>query len=190
MGSVNDYDKHRLEFARHRIKVYGNPRVGVHHMMAIAEHVEIVKDPIIKAGAVIGEKGFSHAFDEDLTPVPMIHTGSVIIGDYVEIGALTTVARGTINNTILEDYVRLDDHVHIAHNCKIGKRTCAAAGAILGGSVTVGPDCWIGLGCVIQNGLTIGKRALIGSGANVVKDVPPHAVMVGNPARILRYRDD
>jgi sugar O-acyltransferase (sialic acid O-acetyltransferase NeuD family) len=87
---------------------------------------------------------------------------------------------------------RLDDFVFcmagsiINHDDIIGCRTAVTSGAQLAGSVTVEPDCYLGQACTIRQCLTIGHHSVIGMGAVVVKNVEPHSVMVGNPARKLR----
>jgi UDP-3-O-[3-hydroxymyristoyl] glucosamine N-acyltransferase len=70
----------------------------------------------IKSGAVIGETGFGFERDGANRPLRMIHFGRVVIGDHVEIGSLTTVCRGALGDTVLEDHVKIDDHCHISHN--------------------------------------------------------------------------
>jgi sugar O-acyltransferase (sialic acid O-acetyltransferase NeuD family) len=88
--------------------------------------------------------------------------------------------------------VRLDDFVFslsgsvINHDDVIGYRTCLTAGVSLAGSVTVGPECYLGQACNVRQLLTIGRHCMIGMGAVVVKDVEPDSVMVGNPARRVR----
>ncbi|ABM60883.1 UDP-3-O-(3-hydroxymyristoyl)glucosamine N-acyltransferase [Halorhodospira halophila] len=99
----------------------------------------------IHAGAVIGADGFGYAPLPDgqgWRKVPQI--GGVDIGDDVEIGANATVDRGALEDTVIEAGVKLDDHVHIAHNCRVGARTVIAGGTLVAGSTTIGRDCLIG----------------------------------------------
>ncbi|MBK5936179.1 UDP-3-O-(3-hydroxymyristoyl)glucosamine N-acyltransferase [Halorhodospira halophila] len=99
----------------------------------------------IHAGAVIGADGFGYAPLPDgkgWRKVPQI--GAVEIGDDVEIGANATVDRGALEDTVIEAGVKLDDHVHIAHNCRVGARTVIAGGAVVAGSTIIGRDCMIG----------------------------------------------
>ncbi len=139
----------------------------------------------IKSGAIIGEPGFGFERDPDGRPWKMIHLGGVLIGDHVEIGALNTIVRGALGETVLEDYVKTDDHVHIAHNCHIGERTLITACAELSGSVTVGREVWISPNCTITQKVTIGDKAFIGIGAVVLRDVEPGVKVFGNPAKPL-----
>jgi UDP-3-O-[3-hydroxymyristoyl] glucosamine N-acyltransferase len=110
----------------------------------------------------------------------------VRIGDFVEIGAKCTVARGTITDTIVGDHVKTDDHVHIAHNCVIGARSILTACAELSGRVTVGERCWLGPNCSIMDGVRIGDGATVGLGAVVVEDVPAGRKVMGLGALDLR----
>lgn len=137
----------------------------------------------IKAGAVIGDSGFGFERDLKNRPLRMLHLGGVRIGDHVEVGALTTVVQGALGDTVVEDYVKINDHVHIAHNCRIGEATIIGGGAYLSGSIRVGRNCWIAPNCSIRQKLKIGDEAIVGIGAVVVHDVEPGAMVYGNPAR-------
>ena len=106
----------------------------------------------------------------------------MVIQDNVEIGALNTVAGGTIHPTVVEVDVKTDDHVHIAHNCRIGPRTIITACAELSGSVRIGADCWIGPNASIRDGISVGDGAFVGIGSNVIAPVLPRAIVYGNPA--------
>jgi UDP-3-O-[3-hydroxymyristoyl] glucosamine N-acyltransferase len=94
-------------------------------------------------GVVLGADGFGQAPDRDgYVKVPQV--GAVRIGNDVEIGANTTVDRGAIEDTVLEDGVRIDNQVQVGHNCRIGAHTVIAGCAGISGSVTVGKRCMIG----------------------------------------------
>lgn len=137
----------------------------------------------IKSGAVIGDSGFGFERDLRNRPLRMLHLGGVRIGDHVEVGALTTVVQGALEDTVLEDYVKVNDHVHIAHNCHIGEATIIGGGAYLSGSIMVGRNCWIAPNCSIRQKLTIGEEAIVGIGAVVVHDVAAGSMVYGNPAK-------
>ena len=157
--------------------------------VVISDNVKIGKNVIIKSNATVGQKGFGFEFDKNHIPISIPHIGGVVIGNNVEIGANNTVVRGTLKNTIISDYVKTDDHVHIAHNVQIGERTVITACAEISGSVKIGSDCWLGPNCSIMNDITIGNRVLVGLGAVVIKSVPDNVVVAGNPARILRKNE-
>jgi UDP-3-O-[3-hydroxymyristoyl] glucosamine N-acyltransferase LpxD len=157
--------------------------------VTIGPGVRIGQNCLIKSSTVIGEEGFGIETDASGNNARIPHVGSVLIGDHVELGALCTVCSGTIRPTIIEDYVKTDDHVHIAHNCAIGRNTLITACAELSGSVKVGRDVWIGPNASIMNGLTIGDRAFIGLAAVVTRDCESGWIYAGSPARKLRLRD-
>ena len=115
---------------------------------------------IVHPGAVIGADGFGFAPDSGKwQKIPQV--GSVIIGDDVEIGANTTIDRGAIEDTVIEDGVKLDNLVQIAHNARIGAHTIMAAMSGVAGSTKVGKRCMIGGGTVMINSLTIGDDVTI-----------------------------
>lgn len=151
--------------------------------VTIGDRVHIGKNCCIKSGTVIGQPGFGIHRDESGVPHHLPHVAGVIIQDDVEIGALNTVVSGTIHPTVVETSVKTDDHVHIAHNCHVGARTLLTACAELSGSVRIGADCWVGPNASIRDGLSVGDRAFIGIGANVVTPVTAGATVYGNPAR-------
>ena len=199
---MNDVEKNqgRLEFARSRLELtepaYELPGFVafcrdsvIHHNVIIGGNVSIGHDCLIRSGTVIGESGFSFAFDENNIPIPIRHTGGVIIGNYVNIGCNCTIMRATIENTVIEDHVQFDNLVHVAHNVKIGRGTCIADCVAISGSVEIGEQCWIGPNVSIAQSLKIGRMALIGIGANVIDDVPDYAVVSGNPAKIRYFHD-
>jgi len=153
--------------------------------VVIAAGVQIGKNCLIRSHAVIGEEGFGFAYEEDGTPFRTPQLGSVELGDFVEIGNFTAVARGTLGNTIIRSHVKVDNLVHIAHNCIIGERTMIVACAEVSGSVTVGVGCWLGAGCSVIQKVNLGDNCVVGIGAVIIRDVLPGAVVVGNPTRTI-----
>jgi UDP-3-O-[3-hydroxymyristoyl] glucosamine N-acyltransferase len=122
--------------------------------VTVLDGVRIGARCILHPGAVVGADGFGFAPDRGAwQKIPQL--GSVVIGDDVEIGANTTVDRGTIENTVIEDGVKLDNLVQIAHNVRLGAHTIMAAMSGVAGSTKVGKRCMIGGGVVMINGLTI-----------------------------------
>lgn len=154
----------------------------------IGPNVTIGKNCLIKAGARIGERGFSFGFSRNNKPVAISHTGRVVIGDNCSIGSDATVCRATIGHTTIEDDCQIDDHVHVAHNVVVGKRTCIAAGTTICGSVTIGKCVWIGVNVSIMNKIHVADYTLIGNAANVTKEFERGDILVGNPAKVLRNR--
>ncbi len=122
--------------------------------VSLLDGVRVGARCILHAGAVIGADGFGFAPDRGAwVKIPQI--GSVVIGNDVEIGANTTVDRGTIEDTVIEDGVKLDNLVQIAHNVRLGEHTIMAAMSGVAGSTKVGKRCMIGGGVVMINQLTI-----------------------------------
>lgn len=139
-------------------------------------NVSLVQDVIIGArcilhpGCVIGADGFGMAMGEDgWVKVPQI--GGVLLGDDVEIGANTCVDRGAIDDTVIEDGVRLDNLIQIGHNARIGAHTAIAGMTAIAGSATVGKRCMIaGLSGVIGH-VTVCDDVVIKAQALILKDI-------------------
>jgi UDP-3-O-[3-hydroxymyristoyl] glucosamine N-acyltransferase len=115
---------------------------------------------LVHPGAVIGADGFGNARDAGRwVKVPQV--GGVVIGDDVEIGANTTIDRGALGDTIVEDGVRLDNQIQIAHNVVVGAHTAIAACTGIAGSTRIGKRCMIGGGTGIGGQLSIGDDIVI-----------------------------
>ena len=157
----------------------------LYHNIILRRGVKIGKHCLIKSGSIIGEEGFGFERDERGDFIRMPHRGSVRIGNQVEIGALVTVCRGALSDTIIEEGVKIDDHCHIAHHCHIQAQSLLTAGVILCGGVTIGTQCWIAPRATILNKVVVGDKALVGLGAVVTQDVATDATVFGNPAKVL-----
>jgi UDP-3-O-[3-hydroxymyristoyl] glucosamine N-acyltransferase len=162
----------------------------IRNNVVITEGVKIGRHCLIRSGAVIGEEGFGFDYEENGIPVRIPHLGSVEIGDFVEVGNFTAIARGTLKNTIIHSHVKIDNLVHIAHNCIIGEKTMIIACAEVSGSSVVGENCWLGVGCSTMQKIKVGHNCLIGIGSIVLKDVPSGSVMAGNPAKLIRMQGE
>ena len=154
--------------------------------VVISGNVKIGKFCYIKSGAVIGEEGFGFDFEDDQTPVRLPHLGSVEIGDFVEIGSNATVARGTLDNTIVGKHTKIDDHVHIAHNCNIGINCVITACAALSGGVTLGGSNWIGPNSAIIQKIKIHENAFVGIGSVVTESIKTRSKVMGLSAMPLK----
>jgi len=151
----------------------------------IKQYVKIGNNTVIRENCVIGGEGYGVERDNDGFTVRIPHLGGVVIGDNVEIGALTAVAAGTIEPTIIEDYVKVDNLVHIAHNCKIGRGSMIIACSEISGSTEIGENVWVAPNACIINKVKIGNNATIGMGSVVIKDVEEGTVVTGNPANLI-----
>ena len=155
----------------------------IFHNAVIGDEVEIGARCVVKSCAVIGEYGFGFERDALGKAVRLPHIGTVVIGDDVEVGSLTTVCRGTLGDTVLRNGCKIDDHVHISHNVDVGEDAFVIACAEVSGGVKIGPRAWIAPNASILNQLTIGAGAIVGLGGVVVKSVPDGVVVAGNPAK-------
>lgn len=170
--------------------VIGKAKIGggtvVSPFVRIYDNVIIGKECFIKEGAVIGGAGFGFERDEDGNRFRFPQIGGVRIGDHVEIGGNTCIDRGALSDTILDDYAKVDNLCHIAHNAHIGKNAVVVACAEVSGSCTIGEDTWVGPNACIRDQRTVGENSLIGMGAVVAKNVPDNEVWAGNPAKQMK----
>lgn len=126
---------------------------------------------IIHPGAVIGADGFGFA-NEGGTWIKIPQTGGVVIGDDVEIGSNTTIDRGALADTVIEDGVKLDNQIQIGHNCRIGAHTAMAGCVGIAGSARIGQYCTIGGAAMIAGHLTIADRVHVSAGSLVSHSLP------------------
>ncbi len=145
----------------------------VHPNATILDHCRLGDRVTVWSGAVIGKDGFGF-LQRKGKHVRIPHVGSVIIEDDVEIGALSTVARGAIENTIIGKGVVIDDHCHLAHNCEIGDHTIICGRTAMSGHVKVGKNVYLLHDAGISTGRTVGDGAVVGGCARVLhKDLAP-----------------
>ena len=123
---------------------------------------------IVHSGAVIGADGFGIAQDEAGRWVKIPQIGTVRIGDDVEIGANTTIDRGTVDDTVIEEGVKLDNQIQIGHNCRIGAHTAMAGCVGVAGSADIGRHCTIGAAAMILGHLRIADHVQV-SAATVIR---------------------
>jgi len=140
------------------------PRVVIYHHCLIGDNL------IAHSGAVIGSDGFGHAMDQGRwIKIPQI--GRVVIGNNVEIGANTTIDRGALDDTVIEDGVKLDNQIQIAHNVRIGAHTAIAGCVGIAGSTTIGRYCLIGGSAGILGHLQIADRVEIAAFTLIGKSI-------------------
>jgi len=139
----------------------------------------------IQDGSKIGVKGFGFIPNKNKnTRTP--HIGKTILEEGVEIGANSTIDRGSLSNTVIGKNTFLDNQVHVAHNVHIG-RNCMIAGQVgFAGSVTVGDNVVIGGQAGISGHLAIGNNVKIGGGSGVINDIPNNYQVMGYPAVSLK----
>jgi UDP-3-O-[3-hydroxymyristoyl] glucosamine N-acyltransferase len=125
---------------------------------------------IIHSGAVIGTDGFGFA-NEGGVYIKIPQTGRVMIGDDVDIGANTTIDRGALADTIIEDGVKLDNQIQIGHNCHIGAHTAMAGCVGVAGSARIGKYCTFGGAAMVLGHLTIVDKVHVGSASMVSRSI-------------------
>ena len=139
--------------------------------VTICDNVTMGERVLIHPGAVIGADGFGQAYDAG-TWIKVPQIGGVRLGNDVEIGASTTVDRGALEDTVIEDGVKLDNQIQIAHNVRLGAHTIIAAGTGISGSTKVGHHCMIAGMVGIAGHLTIGDKVNITGMSLVTKSLP------------------
>ncbi|HEY4542559.1 MAG TPA: UDP-3-O-(3-hydroxymyristoyl)glucosamine N-acyltransferase [Noviherbaspirillum sp.] len=125
---------------------------------------------IVHSGAVIGADGFGFA-NESGHWIKIPQTGRVLIGDDVEIGANTTIDRGALDDTVIEDGVKLDNQIQIGHNCRIGAHTAMAGCVGVAGSAVIGKHCTFGGAAMVLGHLTIADNVHVSSGSLVSRSI-------------------
>ena len=125
---------------------------------------------IVHSGAVIGTDGFGFASDGGVY-IKIPQTGRVLIGNDVDIGANTTIDRGALADTIIEDGVKLDNQIQIGHNCHIGAHTAMAGCVGVAGSAKIGKHCTFGGAAMVLGHLTIADNVHISSGSMVSRSI-------------------
>jgi UDP-3-O-[3-hydroxymyristoyl] glucosamine N-acyltransferase len=137
---------------------------------------------IVGAGTVLGRAGFGFAHGPEGASRRIPQLGGVVIEDDVEIGALCTVDAGTLGPTVVGRGSKLDAHVHIGHNARVGARCFMAAQVGLAGSVEIEDDVWIGGQTGIADHVRVGRGARVAAKSGIVADIAPGAVVAGFPA--------
>ncbi len=139
------------------VKIYSGCRIG--------------RRAILHSGAVIGADGFGFAREAGGAWVKIAQTGRVLIGDDVEIGANTTIDRGALGDTVIEDGVKLDNQIQVGHNVRIGAHSAIAGCVGIAGSARIGARCTIGGGAIILGHLALADGVNVSAGTLVGKSI-------------------
>lgn len=154
------------------------PHVVIHAQSSIKNHV------IIEAHATIGGDGYGYqASQSGIKKIP--HMGNLLIEDYVEIGASTTIDRALFDSTIIGTHSKIDNQVYIAHNVVIGAYTFILAQVVIGGSSKIGSFCKIGAQTGIKDHITIGDHVQIVGKSGILANIPSHSTVAGYPAHSI-----
>jgi UDP-3-O-[3-hydroxymyristoyl] glucosamine N-acyltransferase len=143
----------------------------LHANVTIYHRCEVGDRAILHAGCVIGSDGFGFAPSQGgWEKIPQI--GRVLIGDDVEVGACTTIDRGALEDTIIEEGVKLDNLIQVAHNVQIGAHTAIAACTGIAGSTKIGRHCMIGGAAMIFGHIEIADGTRISTNTLITKSLP------------------
>lgn len=137
---------------------------------------------VVNSGVIIGADGFGFVPDENGEYSKVPQTGNVIIEDYVDIGAATTIDRATLGSTVIRRGVKLDNQIQIAHNVEIGKNTVIAAQTGIAGSTKIGENCQIGGQVGIAGHITIGNNVRVQAQSGIGRHVKDNEVLQGSPS--------
>jgi UDP-3-O-[3-hydroxymyristoyl] glucosamine N-acyltransferase len=174
------------------VKIYPNTFVGdnvtIGDNTILFAGVKVYSESVIGAncaihsGAIIGSDGFGFAPTEDGTFSKIPQIGNVIMEDYVDVGANTTIDRATLGSTIIRKGVKLDNHIQIAHNVEIGENTVIAAQTGVAGSTKIGNNCMIGGQVGIAGHLVIGNNVRVQAQSGIGKNIADGETIQGSPA--------
>lgn len=173
-------------------KIYANTVIGdrakvgansvLYANVSLYEDCVVGADCIVHAGAVIGSDGFGFAPQEDGSFKKIAQIGNVIVGDRVEIGANATLDRATMGATRINNGVKIDNLVQIAHNVIVGENTGIAAQTGVSGSAKIGKNCIIAGQVGVVGHIEIGDRVTIAAQSGVASSVKSGKVLLGSPA--------
>jgi UDP-3-O-[3-hydroxymyristoyl] glucosamine N-acyltransferase len=148
--------------------------------VSVLADVEIGNDCFVQAGAVIGSEGYEYKRTSKGI-LSVYHDGKVIIGNRVDIGANATIVKGfSFRQTIIENDVKIDNLVYIAHGAQIHEGTFIVGSALVSGSVTVKKNVWIGPNATIANAIEIGENAYITLGSIVTRSIKNDQTIIGS----------
>jgi UDP-3-O-[3-hydroxymyristoyl] glucosamine N-acyltransferase len=175
------------------VVMYSGVSIGVntriHSGCAIREGTSIGSHCIIHNNVVIGADGFGYLSDPKtgISKVPQV--GNVIIGDHVEIGACTSIDRGTVGATVIGSHVKIDNQVQIGHNVRVDSHSIICAQVGIAGSCHIQRGVVLGGGVGVADHVTISSGARVGGHAGVISDIDEPGDYMGFPAiKATQYR--
>lgn len=157
--------------------------VRIDHNTVIKKDTIIGSNSKIGSNCTIGGVGFGYEKDENGNYQVIPHIGKVVIGANVEIGNNVCIDRAVLGSTTLNNNVKVDNLVHIAHGVSIGENSLIIANAMIAGSVSIGENVWVAPSASIMQKKVIGNDVTIGMGSVVLKDVEDQSVVAGVPAK-------
>jgi len=156
--------------------------------VSVVQNCFIGNGCILQPGVTIGADGFAFERYQNGELERFTHLKGVKIGNNVEICANSSIARGSLSDTVIGDGTKIDALVHIAHNVTTGKNCELTAGTIIGGSTTLGDMCWTGLNSTLKDNVKIGNNVIVAAGAAVIHDVEDGDIVAGVPAKSIKTK--
>jgi UDP-3-O-[3-hydroxymyristoyl] glucosamine N-acyltransferase len=156
----------------------------------IHSRVMIGENSVIGSNTVVGHQGYGFVRDTTGNKFRIPHLGGVVIGSNVEIGALVSMASGTLMPTVIEDYAKIDDLVHVAHNVRVASSASVIAGVVIGGHAVIDEEAWVGMNSSIRPGRRVGSHALVGMDASIQHDLEDDSVARAPQADVRMRKDD
>jgi UDP-3-O-[3-hydroxymyristoyl] glucosamine N-acyltransferase len=161
-----------------------NVEIGAHTVVepnaTVLPDVVVGAHCVIRPGAVLGTEGFEHK-RTSRGILSVRHTGRVVLGDHVEIGANACLDKGlNERDTVVGDHTKVDNLVHIAHGAHVGSRCFVIACAMVAGTVTVEDDAWVGPNASVAPQVTIGRAGFVSLGSVVTRAVAAGQHVSGN----------
>ncbi len=158
-------------------------RVGPH--VVVCSGAQLGNNVVLKSGSRVGTPGYAFA-ESPGGHVHIPHVGGCYLGDDVEVGANTTIDRGSLGDTVIGAGTKIDNLVQIAHNVRIGERCLIMAQVGLAGSTIIEDDVMLAGQAGLAGHLTVGRGARVAAQAGVIGDVPAGTTVSGYPARSHR----
>ncbi len=171
------------------VTVKRNCKIGdfchLQNQVVLYENTILENNVVLHSGVIVGSDGFGYVKDKGIIyKFPQL--GKVIIRENVEIGANSTIDRGSLDDTIIGPNSKIDNLCHIAHNVKIGKNFIMAAQSGIAGSTVIGDNVTISGQVAITDNVTIGHNVKVGGKSAVIGHIEDNAVFWGIPARPLK----
>lgn len=175
----------------HNCSIDGEITIGddtiIQNNVSITGRVAIGKRCEIESGCVIGYENVAYSESDNHKKSRIRQYGGVVIGDDVKIQALVKIARGTIDNTVIEDKAIIGDGSSISHNCHVGENAAMLPFGVLCGSVSIGRNSYLSA-AYVRNQISIGENAYVGFGSVVARDVQDNEKVWGFPAKKFPIR--
>lgn len=186
-----------------RLEHFISPKARIHPLAAISENVHIDagasigagavvlpntyigEDVVIKPNATIGGDGFENAVIGGRRSI-VPHAGGAWLSGGAQVGSSTCIDRGLFGDfSIVGQHTTIDNLVHFAHSARTGKNCSLVACSEISGGVVLGDGVWLGPNVSVNQSLTIGSHCYVGTGAVITRDLPPHSLAYGSPAKVM-----